>query len=104
MDRWIGKVALITGASGGIGIDITKKLAEKGMKVICIARRLEKLEELAASAKAECKAEIYPMMCDVRKEEDILKVFKWAEDNLGGVDVLINNAGVLKNDAIIGEY
>ncbi|XP_032685981.1 farnesol dehydrogenase-like [Odontomachus brunneus] len=101
MDRWAGKVALVTGASVGIGAQISKALAEKGMKVIAVARRLDKLEELAASIKREFKTDIYTMVCDVRKEEDILKVFKWANDKLGGVDVLINNAGVLKNEPII---
>lgn len=103
MDRWAGKVALVTGASVGIGAEIAKVLAEKGMKVIAIARRLEKLKELAACIKSELKTDIYPMACDVRKEEDILRVFNWANDKLGGVDVLINNAGVLFNEPIIGK-
>ncbi|XP_014476931.1 PREDICTED: farnesol dehydrogenase-like [Dinoponera quadriceps] len=101
MERWAGKVALVTGASAGIGAQITKMLAQNGMKVIAAARRLEKLEELAAYIKREYKVEIYPITCDVRKEEDILKVFKWANDKLGGVDVLVNNAGVLWNETII---
>ncbi|CAL1683225.1 unnamed protein product [Lasius platythorax] len=101
MDRWVGKVALVTGASVGIGAQITKSLAKSGMKVIAIARRLEKLEELAASIKRECNGEIYPMKCDVRQEEEILEVFKRAEEKLGGVDVLINNAGVLSPEPII---
>lgn len=103
MDRWAGKIALVTGASVGIGAQITKVLAEKGMKVIAVARRLEKLEELAASIKKEFKTDIYTMVCDVSKEEDILRVFKWANDKLGGVDVLVNNAGVLVNEPIIGK-
>ncbi|XP_070154365.1 farnesol dehydrogenase-like [Polyergus mexicanus] len=101
MDRWEGKVALVTGASSGIGMQIAKALAKNGMKVIIVARRLEKLEELAASIKSEFNGEVYPMVCDVRQEEEILKVFKWAEEELGGVDVLINNAGVIVNEPII---
>ncbi|XP_025163632.1 farnesol dehydrogenase [Harpegnathos saltator] len=101
MDRWVSKVALVTGASVGIGAQVTKMLAQKGMRVIAVARRLEKLEELAARIKREHKTEIYPMMCDVCKEEDILRVFKWADDKFGGVDVLVNNAGTLSNESII---
>lgn len=96
MEQWAGKVALVTGASVGIGAEISRALAKNGLKVIPIARRLDKLEELTASIKREFKADVYPMSCDVQKEEDILKVFKWADAELGGIDVLINNAGVLK--------
>ncbi|XP_077256280.1 farnesol dehydrogenase-like [Temnothorax americanus] len=101
MDRWIGKVAMITGASAGIGAQITRALAKNGMKVIAVARRLEKLEELAKNIKREFKAEVYTMQCDVRQEENILKVFKWAEERLSGIDVMINNAGVISNETII---
>jgi len=64
---------MITGASAGIGAQITRALAKSGMKVIAIARRLEKLEELAKSIKCEFKAKVYTMQC-VRQEEGILKV------------------------------
>lgn len=101
MNRWVGKIAMITGASAGIGMQITRELAKNGMKVIAVARRLEKLNRLAESIKLELKAEIYTMQCDVRQEEDILKVFKWAEEKLGGIDVMINNAGVLSFESII---
>ncbi|EZA60099.1 hypothetical protein DMN91_013000 [Ooceraea biroi] len=101
MDHWKGKVALVTGASVGIGAAIVRELAKNGMKVIAVARRLEKLQELVANIKGEYKADIYPLQCDVQKEEDILRVFKWANENLGGVDVLVNNAGVVYNDPII---
>ncbi|XP_012224677.1 farnesol dehydrogenase-like [Linepithema humile] len=101
MERWAGKVALVTGASVGIGAKVTRALAENGMKVIAVARRLENLQQLAASLKREFKAEVYPMQCDVRQEKDILNVFQWAEKELGGVDVLINNAGVTSTQSII---
>ncbi|XP_012224678.2 farnesol dehydrogenase [Linepithema humile] len=101
MERWAGKVALVTGASVGIGAKVTSALAENGMKVIAVARRLENLQQLAASLKREFKAEVYPMQCDVRQEKDILNVFQWAEKELGGVDVLINNAGVISSKTII---
>jgi len=96
---------MITGASAGIGAQITRALAKSGMKVIAVARRLEKLEELAKSIKCVCefKAEVYTMQCDVRQEEDILKVFKWAEEKLDGIDVMINNAGVISTETIIGK-
>ncbi|XP_020295765.1 farnesol dehydrogenase-like isoform X2 [Pseudomyrmex gracilis] len=100
MERWLGKVALVTGASSGIGADIGRTLAINGMKVIAVARRMEKLQELAADVQRKCNAKLHPIRCDVQKEEDILEVFKWAEKHLNGVDVLINNAGVLSTASL----
>ena len=51
MERWIGRVALVTGASAGLGSALAKTLASKGLKVVACARRIEKLQEMAS----ECK-------------------------------------------------
>ncbi|XP_020295882.1 farnesol dehydrogenase-like [Pseudomyrmex gracilis] len=103
MERWAGKVALVTGASSGIGAEIARTLALKGMKVIAVARRVEKLQELAADVQRKCNAKLHPMQCDVQKEEDILGVFKWAEKHLGGIDVLINNAAIVSPKSLTEE-
>ncbi|VEN38155.1 unnamed protein product [Callosobruchus maculatus] len=93
MDRWAGKVAIVTGASSGIGEAIAERLVERGMKVVGVARRKERLDELAKRT-SDKKGKFYPMQGDVSKEEDILRVFKWTRENLGPVDVLVNNAGI----------
>jgi len=103
MDHWKGKAALVTGASVGIGAEIVRQLAKNGMKVIAVAKRLDKLQELAASVKREFNIDIHPMRCDVEQEENILRIFKWADEKLGGIDVLINNAGVIHYNTIIGK-
>ena len=51
MERWTGRVALVTGASAGLGAALAKTLASKGLKVVACARRIEKLQEMAS----ECK-------------------------------------------------
>ncbi|XP_024942730.1 farnesol dehydrogenase-like isoform X2 [Cephus cinctus] len=96
MDRWAGKVAVVTGASSGIGEAIAKSLVASGLKVVGLARRSERLEELSKNLEVQksSKGKLYPLRCDVRQEEDILKAFDWVEKNLGGVDILVNNAGV----------
>lgn len=104
MERWSGKVALVTGASSGIGAEIARALALKGMKVIVVARRIEKLQELAADVQRKCNVKLHPVKCDVEKEEEILEVFKLAEKDLNGVDVLINNAGVLTSASLTGDF
>lgn len=93
MQRWTGKVAVVTGASAGIGESILRQLVKHGMKVVAIARRLEKMQKVADELKNE-KGSVHPLKVDLRKEKDIVAAFAWIKSNLGGVDVLINNAGV----------
>lgn len=95
MERWEGKIAVVTGASAGIGASIVELLAKAGLRVVALARRLERLEELAAKLSG-AKGTVYPKKCDLNKEEDILSVLDWADTELGGIDVLINNAGFAK--------
>ncbi|KAJ8971429.1 hypothetical protein NQ317_018164 [Molorchus minor] len=95
MDRWVGKVAVVTGASAGIGAAIAEQLVEKGLKVVALARRKERLNELAKKL-ANKKGKLYPVKTDISKEEDILNAFKWIKENLGPVHILVNNAGILK--------
>ncbi|KAJ3660791.1 hypothetical protein Zmor_005222 [Zophobas morio] len=96
MDRWKGKVAIVTGASAGIGAAIVEQLAEAGLQVAGFARRSERVEELAKKLSGK-KGKVHAVKVDVSKEEDILKGFKWVTDNLGPVSILINNAGILQN-------
>ncbi|XP_076664778.1 farnesol dehydrogenase-like [Andrena cerasifolii] len=98
MDRWNKKVAVVTGASAGIGVAIAKTLVGHGVKVVGVARRLDKLQDLTATLG---KGKFYPVQCDMRKEEDILKVFRFVEKELGGADILINNAGVATQIPVI---
>ncbi|EDS44406.1 fixR [Culex quinquefasciatus] len=102
MDRWTGKVAVVTGASSGIGAAITKSLANAGMVVVGLARRVERVEALRDDLEdGESRNRLHAVKCDVSNEEDILEAFRWVEENLGGVDVLINNAGVLPETTLV---
>ncbi|KAK5647082.1 hypothetical protein RI129_005546 [Pyrocoelia pectoralis] len=93
MEVWNGKVAIVTGASAGIGKAIASKLVEEGMKVAGLARRKERVEELAASLK-KAKGELHAIRVDLTKEEDILNAFEYVIKNLGPIHVLVNNAGL----------
>lgn len=103
MDRWVGKVAVVTGASAGIGAVIAKDLAKRGVITIALARRVEKIEELKNNLVDEVKQNLVPYKCDVNSEDDIKSTFKWVEKNYGGVDILVNNAGIFRTATIIGE-
>ncbi|XP_011492953.2 farnesol dehydrogenase-like [Aedes aegypti] len=101
MDRWVGKVAVVTGSSSGIGAAIAKDLAKAGMVVVGLARRVERVEALKDDLPESAKNLLHAVKCDVSKEEDILKTFKWVEEKFGGVDVLINNAGILRQTDLL---
>lgn len=91
MKRWQGRVALVTGASAGIGREVAAVLARAGMKVAMGARRIDRLNELAESLP---DAELLPVEADLRQEEQILALFEKVRGTWGGVDVMVNNAGL----------
>jgi NADP-dependent 3-hydroxy acid dehydrogenase YdfG len=95
-ERWRGRVALVTGASSGIGRAIAERLAiGEGMKVAICARRSDRLAELSKSIRARVpKAELVAIACDLRDEAAIARMFAAIRARFGGVDVLINNAGL----------
>lgn len=88
------KVILITGASSGIGEETARHLAKRGAKLVLGARRLERLEKLAADIQAEGGQAIAVQM-DVSKREDVEKFAQAALAAFGRIDVMINNAGIM---------
>ncbi|XP_069683461.1 farnesol dehydrogenase-like isoform X3 [Periplaneta americana] len=100
MERWSGRVAVVTGASAGIGASIAAELTKKGLQVVGLARRSEKIEEISRSL-GSVKGKLYAVKCDVSKEADVKEAFKWVKDNLGVVDILVNNAAVAHDSSII---
>jgi len=95
-----GKIALVTGASQGIGRTCALKLAAHGATVVAAARSQEKLDEVvkeitAAGGKASAFA------LDVANEDQIKTVFKEAITQLGKIDILVNNAGITKDTLIM---
>ncbi|XP_017780837.1 PREDICTED: farnesol dehydrogenase-like [Nicrophorus vespilloides] len=100
MDRWYGKVAVVTGASSGIGAAIAAKLVEYGMQVVGLARRVERVEE-AAKTLTNLPGKLYAFKVDITQDSDIIAAFEWTENNLGPIHVLINNAGCTRRTNLI---
>ncbi|EGZ25659.1 hypothetical protein PHYSODRAFT_297245 [Phytophthora sojae] len=90
-----GKVAVVTGASGGIGAAIALELAKAGAKVALGARRLEALEAVKASIEQKIGAgdSILLVQTDVTKRQEVQNLVTKAEETLGSVDILVNNGG-----------
>jgi len=68
MDRWNNKIAVVTGASAGIGRAVAIKLVKHGMKVVVCARRDDALKEIAADLNKNSPGEIFPVRCDISQE------------------------------------
>lgn len=88
------KVAIVTGASSGIGREVALAYAREGAKVIAVARRVEKLKELVEESR-DFPGEIYAIAADVSSEEDIENMVDETMEEYGRVDILVNNAGIL---------
>jgi len=95
-----GTVALVTGASSGIGESTTLALAAEGAAVVAAARRLDRLEALAARAPAG--ARVVPLQVDVADEAQVRAMVDNAVRDLGRLDILVNNAGVMLLGTIEG--
>lgn len=100
MNRWIGKIAVVTGASAGIGAAIVKDLAKSGVIVVGLARRVNHVEALKKEV-PKFAGNIHAYECDVSKEESILAAFQWIEKKFGGVNILVNNAGMTKHTTLL---
>ncbi|KIZ01051.1 guanylate kinase 1 [Monoraphidium neglectum] len=135
LERWRGRVALVTGASSGIGWAVCEALGRAGMRVVAVARRRERLEELQrlmlGPGVGLQAVDFLPVVCDVTKEAEVQAAFngrprsnpldggaQWSQQQLHaarllgalprivlkrwpdrGIDVLVNNAGLSRNNA-----
>jgi len=87
------KVALITGANRGIGLETAKQLGEQGVTVVVAARKLDAAKETADKLKAQ-GIDAYPLQLDVTNVGDRAAAAKFFAEKFGRLDILINNAGV----------
>lgn len=82
-----GKVAIVTGAAKGMGLEIAKEFSNRGSKVVVCSRKLKDAENSASMINAD------PAELDITDESSVLKFAKMVSDHYGSVDILVNNAG-----------
>ncbi len=83
------KIVIVTGASSGIGLALSKMLSENGAKVALVSRSQEKLNNISKNLKNS-----FVVVADMSKEDEVRQMVKKVFDHYGSIDILVNNAGV----------
>ncbi|TMW49453.1 hypothetical protein DOY81_005463 [Sarcophaga bullata] len=91
---WQSKVAVVTGASGGIGAKIALKLANAGINVVGLARRTQLIDELNNNVTGCGKIDSHH--CDLSDENNITEAFNWIRNTYSSISILVCNAGIIK--------
>ena len=88
-----GQVALVTGCSTGLGVQMAKALANQGASIVALARRKEKIDAVAAEIADEFGVKTLAVQCDITSTEQVEAAVQTVLDHFGRIDILINNAG-----------
>lgn len=96
-----GKVAVVTGASSGLGQQMALAFARQGANLVILARRMERLEEFKPKLIEAGAKEVLAIKCDVTSTEDINAAAKETEEKFGRVDILLNCAGSSKDKGVL---
>jgi gluconate 5-dehydrogenase len=95
-----GRVAVISGASSGLGRQMATAFAQQGADLVVLARRIERLEQLKKELETY-GVKVLPLQCDVTQTQDIDNAAKMAEKTFGKVDILVNCAGSSKDAGVL---
>jgi 3-oxoacyl-[acyl-carrier protein] reductase len=95
------KVALVTGASKGIGKAIALGLAAEGARVAVVARDAAMLDKVAAECRDRSRGAAVPVAADLSRLAEVERVVREAKDRLGRIDILVNNAGAIRGGAFL---
>lgn len=97
MEEFTGRVAPVTGANRGIGLEVTRQLAQRGFTTILGARDEQKGEKAARSLQ-QAELKVIPIQLDVTDQQSIDAAKRFVEERFGKLDVLINNAAILYDE------
>jgi gluconate 5-dehydrogenase len=88
-----GRVAIVTGCSTGLGVQMARALAGQGCNIVAVARRQNLIDEVAAKIKEDFGVEAIGVRCDITDTDMVAETVKTVLDKFGRIDILINNAG-----------
>lgn len=100
MSELKNKVAIVTGASSGIGASIAEILSQHGVKVVLTGRNETRLSDVAKQLRENSQSEIDTHIVDVTQKDEVAKLVKETENKFGRVDILVNSAGLMLSSAI----
>ena len=101
MENIKGKNAIVTGGTRGIGLAVAKTLLEGGARVLICSRKTTDVESRVAELREQFGDVVFGIACDVANSQQVRQMFAYAEKDLGGVDLLINNAGVGDRKSVV---
>src|SRR6185312_3448 len=103
--RLLGKVAVVTGGSSGIGLAIASALASEASSILLTGRNQETLDHAAAELSRESagKGRVLALQCDIRDNEAIARMFVVLTTEFGQLDILVNNAGISQSARAVQE-
>ncbi|HAH75985.1 MULTISPECIES: SDR family oxidoreductase [Kandleria] len=88
-----GQVALVTGCSAGLGVQMAKALASQGANIVALARRKERIDAVAEEIKKTYGVDAIGVQCDITDTDRVNEAVKEVLDHFGRIDILVNNAG-----------
>lgn len=100
MNELKDKVAIVTGASSGIGASIAETLSQHGVKVVLTGRNEARLSDVAEQIQKNSQFEITTHIVDVTQKDEVAKLVKETENKFGQVDILVNSAGLMLSSTI----
>lgn len=100
MSELKNKVAIVTGASSGIGASIAETLSQHGVKVVLTGRNETRLSDVAKQLQENSQSEIDTHIVDVTQKDEVAKLVKETENKFGHVDILVNSAGLMLSSTI----
>lgn len=95
MEKWRGKIAVVTGAASGMGGQIARDFANAGINVIALDIQFERLESLRKEM-ATAPGKVTAILCDVTKYQSVASAFAEIEKTFGVVHIMVNSAGIMR--------